>query len=308
MQIFQLTLIDDEGRPVSGASVSIYQGGTSTLAACYDDDETTTVTNPLTTDSDGLAQCHLANGKYDYTATKDGVTLSEVTGQVFYDPDDAAELGVFEDDTFTVKNATDGTKKAQFDASGITTETTRTYTLPDSDGTLATTGDLSDFATTDEVDNAIDTATPKLLHVQDQKTSGTAGGTFSAGSFLTRTLNTVVTNEITGASLASNAVTLPAGTYYFESRASVFRVGTHQSALYDGTAAIPGTFSVNNLAENAVGVAGYAVASGRFTLAAETAVSLIHRCNAGFATQGFGYPVSYGTIEIYADLKIWKIA
>lgn len=308
VQIFQLTLIDDEGRPVSGASVSIYEGGTSTLAACYDADETTAVTNPLTTNSDGYAECYLANGKYDYTAVKDATTLKEVTGEVFYDPDDAAGVGVFEDDTFTVKNATDGTKKAQFDASGITTETTRTYILPDSDGTLATMADLADFATTADVDDAIETAATKFLHVQDQKTSGTAGGTFTSGAWQTRTLNTTLTNEITGASLSSNAVTLPAGTYYFESVSPVFRVALHQSRLYDGSAAVANSYSSNSVAENEVGVGNYAIASGRFTLSAETSITLQHRCSVTFATQGFGYPNSFGGPEVYAELKIWKIA
>ena len=51
-----------------------------------------------------------------------------------------------------------------------------------------------------------------LLHVRDEKSNGTAGGGFTSGSFQTRTLNTVMTNEISGASLASNQITLPSGT------------------------------------------------------------------------------------------------
>ncbi len=41
---------------------------------------------------------------------------------------------------FTIYNATDATKKAQFDASGITTATTRTYKFPDASGTVALVG------------------------------------------------------------------------------------------------------------------------------------------------------------------------
>lgn len=36
----------------------------------------------------------------------------------------------------------------------------------------------------------------QLFHVQDQKASGTSGGTFTSGADRTRTLNTTVTNEI----------------------------------------------------------------------------------------------------------------
>ena len=53
-----------------------------------------------------------------------------------------------------------------------------------------------------------------LLHVRDEKAAAAHGGASTSGSFLTRTLNTSVTNEITGASLASNQITLPSGTYY----------------------------------------------------------------------------------------------
>lgn len=48
---------------------------------------------------------------------------------------------------------------------------------------------------------------------QDRKTDGTVGGTASTAAWTTATINTEVYNTITGASLASNKVALPAGTY-----------------------------------------------------------------------------------------------
>ena len=44
-------------------------------------------------------------------------------------------------------------------------------------------------------------STREVIHVRDEKTSGTTGGNSSTG-VNTRTLNTVVENSITGASLA----------------------------------------------------------------------------------------------------------
>jgi hypothetical protein len=44
------------------------------------------------------------------------------------------------DDRFTIQDSADTTKQAVFQASGITTATTRTYTLPNRDGTLVTLG------------------------------------------------------------------------------------------------------------------------------------------------------------------------
>ena len=48
------------------------------------------------------------------------------------------------DSTCYIANVADATKKMKFDASTITTETTRTYQLPDNDGKIALIADLKD--------------------------------------------------------------------------------------------------------------------------------------------------------------------
>ena len=67
----------------------------------------------------------------------------------------------------------------------------------------------------------------QLLHVRDEKASGTDGGT-SANGIVDRDLNTVKVNEITGASLSSNQITLPSGTYYVEGMTATFAGGATQ--------------------------------------------------------------------------------
>jgi len=52
-----------------------------------------------------------------------------------------------------------------------------------------------------------------MMHVQDQKPSGTAGAPRTTGDNQ-RELNTIVTNSIVGSSLGTNSINLPAGTYY----------------------------------------------------------------------------------------------
>lgn len=49
------------------------------------------------------------------------------------------------DNQFTIQDDGDNTKKAQFQASGISASTTRTYTLPNANGTLALTSDLTGY-------------------------------------------------------------------------------------------------------------------------------------------------------------------
>jgi len=60
--------------------------------------------------------------------------------------------GNFQDDLFTIFENSDPSRKAAFDVIGISEETTRTFSFPDKDGTLATTDDipteLTDLAAT----------------------------------------------------------------------------------------------------------------------------------------------------------------
>ena len=48
-------------------------------------------------------------------------------------------------------------------------------------------------------------STSNLLHIQDQKASGTSGGTFTTGAWQTRVLNTELTNTITSMSTSQSS-------------------------------------------------------------------------------------------------------
>lgn len=52
----------------------------------------------------------------------------------------------FADNVFRIQDNADATKQIAFEVSGIATGTTRTFTLPDSDGTIALTSNLSGYA------------------------------------------------------------------------------------------------------------------------------------------------------------------
>jgi hypothetical protein len=150
----------------------------------------------------------------------------------------------------------------------------------------------------------------ELLHIQDQKTSGTPGGGSSAGAN-TRVLNTVVTNEITGASLSSNQITLPAGTYEIDATAPSFQSNSNTlSQLYlynvDDTAVELYGTSLYAALPSGSGINVVSRVRGRFTIAGEKDFELRHYIQNAFATSGLGNAASNG-LEVYADVMIRKV-
>jgi len=147
-----------------------------------------------------------------------------------------------------------------------------------------------------------------LLHVQDQKTSGTNGGTSVAG-VQTRTLNTVVTNEISGASLGSNQITLPAGTYEITALAPARSVSFHRIVLYNVTDAAAAVIGINADASTSDNTDTHAFINGaRFTLAGTKVLEIQHYTSAIRATDGLGNAISDGYIEIYTDVQIRQVS
>ena len=180
---------------------------------------------------------------------------------------------------------------------------TNTLTLPASTGTLlTTTGDGS------QLTNLPGPGLPDYMHVRDEKAVGVGAGASVSGN-TTRTLNTVVTNTITGASLASNQITLPAGTYRFSGHAPSYRSNGSASYLYnitDSSTALKGSavYSWSTGADN-----GLSHIIGRVVIAVTTVFEFRQYISAG-NTQGLG--VQSGSSanggEIYATLEIFKEA
>lgn len=146
-----------------------------------------------------------------------------------------------------------------------------------------------------------------LIHVRDEKAANTNGGTFTSGSDQVRVLNTVLTNEIAGASLATNQITLPAGKYYVEARAPAYKCGVHRALLYNASDSATLLLGANANAANADATDTHSFVSGRFTLAATKDVELRHRCATTQASNGLGNAHNFGGVEVYSDVRIWKV-
>ena len=143
----------------------------------------------------------------------------------------------------------------------------------------------------------------QLLHVRDEKSQNTASQSISAGDNV-RELNTVKTNEITGASLSSNQITLPAGTYYIQARQSLINTGLSQSKLKNATD------SSDIFRGSSMNVGGSEDKPhdtwlfGRFTISASKAIEVIAQAE---SSGNGGSKTNLGT-EVFTDVQIWKVA
>lgn len=145
-----------------------------------------------------------------------------------------------------------------------------------------------------------------VLHVREQQTSGTNGGTSAANSTQTRVLNTTVVNTIPGASLASNAVTLPAGTYEVSARVPSYGAVSNSANLFNSSdstvALISCSSSQGATASDNIFIVGI------FTIAAAKNFTIVHWTLASTATSGLGRASSSpGQVEVFTEAIFKKI-
>lgn len=146
-----------------------------------------------------------------------------------------------------------------------------------------------------------------LLHVRDEKASGTDGGTFTSGAWQTRVLNTVLTNEISSASLSTNTITLPSGTYFIDAACPAGMISAHKAKLYNTSDSTDVILGSSEHAWNNSYTWTYSFVRGRFTISSTKNFQVQHRAANTYATSGFGTGNSQGT-EVYSDVRIWKVA
>ncbi len=145
----------------------------------------------------------------------------------------------------------------------------------------------------------------QVLIVADEKANGTDGGTFTTGDWRTRDLNTVRTNNIAGASIASNQIILPAGTYMVDAAAPGFAIDRNVARLRN----------VSDSLDVLIGTSTYqgddtswSEIIGEFTLAATKTLEIQSRCSQTITGEGFGRAAGFGVAEVYTIAKFTKIA
>ncbi len=151
-------------------------------------------------------------------------------------------------------------------------------------------------------------STIPYAHFRDQKTAGTSGGSFASGAWNTHTINTSVTNNITGCSLATNQITLPAGTYRIQAYFTGWSVNRYQGKLKDITNTadiIIGTSEVSQTGETLPQTKTFI--NGQFTAAGTAAYEIQAQCQTTDAN-GYGLASNFGVVEIYLSCEIWRLA
>jgi hypothetical protein len=148
-----------------------------------------------------------------------------------------------------------------------------------------------------------------FLHIRDEKAASTQGGTFTNGAWRTRDLNTVKTNTITGASLSSNQITLPAGTYFIQGYPTSFRVEGNISRIYNITDSSQVSLGVNNHSgSSTTGSQGTSTVSCMVTITGTKVFELQHYSQSTVASVGFGIRNETGQGEVYSEILIWKVS
>jgi hypothetical protein len=215
--------------------------------------------------------------------------------------------------SLTLQSMSDPSKFLQFNVTGlIGTGSYRNITVAGTGGSAtspftADDGLVLKFSRTGDKGDVGPMQTFPTIYVRAEHASGTSPGSVgAAATWTTRTLNTVKSNSITGASLASNAVTLPAGTYEYEGSAPAQAVNGHQTQLYNVTDSAVIDMGTSEYASNASSGANRSVLRGQFVLASAKAVAIRHWTVAAVGT--YGIAASTGSNEVYAEIRFRKIA
>jgi hypothetical protein len=146
--------------------------------------------------------------------------------------------------------------------------------------------------------------------IEEQQASGTGGGTNTAGAWFTRVLNMLVRNANSIASLATNQVTLGAGTYYMAWSSPCGFSDQHQSRLFNVTdAAVVAYGSSEYSTSSSVTAATRSVGGTVVTIAASKAFRIEHRVlTSSPNVNALGVANAFGNTQIYSRLEITQLA
>jgi hypothetical protein len=141
--------------------------------------------------------------------------------------------------------------------------------------------------------------------LKDLKPSGTQGGTATAGSWETRTLNTEEADTGNHCTLASNQFTLLAGTYRIRAIAQAGQNNGHQAKLRNVTDGTDTIFGTSMYCSTTANYPTHSEIVGRFTIAGTKTFEIQHKVAVTLSGYGYGIALSFGT-EVYTIVELWR--
>tara|TARA_R100001443_G_scaffold12269_2_gene21756 strand:+ start:10589 stop:12247 length:1659 start_codon:yes stop_codon:yes gene_type:complete len=172
-----------------------------TAADAASSDKTITLPNEtgtVLTNASSIANSNLANSSLTIgsTAIALGATAASIAGVTSI----TSAAVVTDDDGFRVRDNSDATKQLAFECSGISGSTTRTMTIPDSDGTIATQAYVNAQITAEDLD--ISDGSSAISIDLNSETLTLAGGTGVTSTAATNTVTFAI--DATVATLAGS--------------------------------------------------------------------------------------------------------
>lgn len=146
-----------------------------------------------------------------------------------------------------------------------------------------------------------------LKEVQGSGINGHAGATFTAGSYVTRFLNTSEGDFGLFGTLSGNQFTLEAGTYEISGLAPARNCNRHKTKvrnITDSTDAIIGMGTYSYSTPNNDGESKF---QGVITISSSKTFEIQHRAETTSASNGFGIASGWGENEVYTTVKIRKL-
>lgn len=181
------------------------------------------------------------------TTTLEVTNVKALDGTPSFAIASATGILTINDNKLTLQDEADNTKKAQFQLSGLTTGTTRTYTLPDANGTLALLSATQTFSgTTTFTAGVTFSSSGNNINVGTSQAAGllTMGGTSGTGIItLGRSTLSQTTNIQTGATALGSTKTINFGTNGLDGSITDITIG---SSTGTSTTTVNGSFVANN--------------------------------------------------------------
>ena len=147
---------------------------------------------------------------------------------------------------------------------------------------------------------------PERIILEDQKTSGTNGGSSVSGSWLTRDLNTIVKDTTGQVTIGSNQFTLPPGDYDVSAKSYMQGCTQSRLKLYNVTDSTDAIVGISDYINNGTGIGTKLKAEGTLSLTATKTFEIRYRCNTALSTNGLGVAGSYGT-EVYTHVELRRL-